>query len=292
MRLTLEDIRPILHTACNSPGERAAIDTLLAQRDAPDFIWVAFVADALNSGTSPNAVRTAAAAFAAAELATLLLDDFVDDEVVGDPKFVAVGISIVTAVAYKLVAGDVELTRLITEFLADAVAAQLVQVEGVAAESADYWAEAKLRVRPYYSYPFMMGAAVAGRTDVSEEMSVLGDAFGQIVIIHDDLQDLYDSADWEHQKNLVIQYALTRLPAGETPTWDTVRSSGALDYACSLWLDTVLQFDALWRNSAAAGGAALAAHWQRYLSNALPGLVYLSANVDAAKLSAVQKIIA
>lgn len=285
MRVTMADIRPKILSACTTAAERDLIGDLLQRRTPPDYVWIPYVAFALDPHTPHDAVVTTAASFAAAELAALLLDDIIDDDLgSGDVKQHILGIAIAATIAVKLVADTPDLTRLIADYLADAFENQYRQWHGASAVSADYWTEAKARVLPYYTYPFMLGAVVANCSDLRREMSALGAAFSHISIIHDDLQDLFEEADWESQQNLVIQYAL----AQETDVdWEVLRRTGAIDYACNLWLDAVLHFDALWQHSSIAAGTEIARHWRDYLTNAMPGLVYLSADVDTAKLEAV-----
>ncbi|MCO5195701.1 MAG: hypothetical protein M9941_18740 [Anaerolineae bacterium] len=286
MRLSLADIRPKILSACTTDAERDLLDRLLDRRAVPEYVWIAFIAHALDSHADQAQVLATAASFAAAELSVLVLDDLVDDGLTpDDTRAYAVGAAVAAAAALTLVAFNPELMRLTTEFVAEAVRSQAQQLQGVSVEGAAYWAEAQARIRPYYAFPFMMGAVVVGRNDLMAELNKLGEAFSHISIIHDDLQDLFEEADWESKQNLVIQYAFAQESEVD---WEAVRRTGALDYACNLWLDSVLRFDDLWQSSPVADSTEIAHYWRDYLTNALPGLIYLSAEVDKSKVAAVR----
>lgn len=90
---------------------------------------------------------------------------------------------------------------------------QEMDVQDISGEEA-YWRLVRAKSAPYYAEAFRMGAQLAGAdASVAETLACVGTLFGEIIQIHDDLEDAFAvpaKPDWERQQNnLLILYGTT-----------------------------------------------------------------------------------
>lgn len=130
-------------------------------------------------------------------------------------------------------------------------AGQELDVQNIQDEAA-YWRLVQRKSVPYYAEGFRLGAQLGGATRSQEKLlAELGGLFGEIIQIHDDLEDAFAvpaKPDWQRrQNNLLILYGVTAESPQRTRFLELVQSvadesclheaqqllvqSGALSYA-------------------------------------------------------------
>ena len=283
---TLTELEAILLQYCYTDLESNILKTFLARRGAPDHVWVQLIANSLVPLEDNEPGLLAAAAFVAAELAMLLQDDIIDGDSGAETPTYAAVVPMIMALAYRPIATRTNVVNLISDLFSAASAVQLRQINDEVDTESDYWALARARCEPYFAYPCRLGAVAVGRSDLQHEMAALGTTFSPVVLIHDDLADVFSETDWDNSRNLVIRYAQK---TATVHNMDDLRRSGALNYACNLWVNCAIRFDNLWQESAVANSQAIHAYWRDYLQDALPGLHYLAAEIDPDKLRKLEQ---
>lgn len=188
---------PQLRTVIERAGQRAPV--------AWDFPVIACRA----VGASEELAIPAVAAISCAHMALLLIDDLLDEDPRGEQHSVGAGRAANLAAGLSSLGqavlratdspmGDAAASAL-NEMLGSTAYGQELDVQNVHSE-VSYWAVARAKSSPYFASALSIGAMLGGANgQVVERLSEFGVIFGEIMQIHDDLNDCLASpanVDW------------------------------------------------------------------------------------------------
>lgn len=167
----------------------------------------------------------ASAALACAQISIILTDDMLDDDPRGEYHRIGSGRASNFALAFQTVGMDalnqsgaspsVRLTALdsLNRMMLTTAYGQELDVQNPADE-ASYWRVVENKSAPFYGCAIHLGALLADvRQDVTQNLERLGRLYGEMIQIHDDLNDTMAvpaNPDWlQKRKPLPILFALT-----------------------------------------------------------------------------------
>jgi geranylgeranyl diphosphate synthase, type I len=174
-------------------------------------------------GGAPESALAGACAIACAQISIILIDSMLDGEPngehqrLGQPAAANLALAFQAAALEALAATDREPTaRLAALQAVNAMAlttalGQYLDTQNPADEAA-YWRVVKTKSAPFFGAAFQVGALLGGaRLDVAEQLKTLGHLYGEMIQIHDDLNDtlaIPANPDWTLNRSpLTILFA-------------------------------------------------------------------------------------
>lgn len=153
---------------------------------------------------------------ACCQLSIILIDDLLDEDPRGEHHRIGIGSAANYAAAFQTAgievilnsALDAETKLLAIEYvnimMRDTAAGQELDIQNPDNEEA-YWAMVRAKSSPYFGAAFAVGALFGGSSpELAEQMKKLGELYGEIVQIGDDLEDTMQSPagpDWINGRN-------------------------------------------------------------------------------------------
>ena len=176
-------------------------------------------------GKSPEQAIPASAALACAQISIILVDDMLDDDPRGEYHRIGSGRAANLAVAFEAAGVDallqsgvstkvrIEAVKSLSQMMNITAFGQELDVQNPADEIS-YWQVVKNKSAPFYGCAFHLGALyVEASNDVVIEIGRLGELYGEMIQIHDDLNDTMAvpaNPDWlQGRKPLPILFAQT-----------------------------------------------------------------------------------
>lgn len=164
------------------------------------------------------------AAIACLQLSIILVDDLLDDDPRGEYRRIGAGAAANLALALEASAHqfvrDAAMPRERQLLILDRLSQMALQTaygqsldsQPAAATEATYWAVVAAKSTPFYGTALCVGALLGGGTpQVADQMYALGTLLGEIVQVHDDLTDAFQTPagpDWlQARLNLALLYA-------------------------------------------------------------------------------------
>ncbi|MCI0608010.1 MAG: polyprenyl synthetase family protein [Anaerolineae bacterium] len=176
-------------------------------------------------GEPPEKAIPASAALACAQISIILVDDMLDDDPRGEYHRIGSGRAANFAVAFQAAGVEALLgNRASTKVRHEAVKSlsQLMSITAFGQEldiqnpsdEKSYWQVVENKSAPFYGCAFHLGALFGEATDdVANEIRKLGELYGEMIQIHDDLNDtmaMPANPDWlQGRKPLPILFAQT-----------------------------------------------------------------------------------
>lgn len=174
---------------------------------------------------SPELAIPASAAVLASQAAIIIVDDILDEDPKGIHREIGVGKAANLALALESLAFECLMEspasarakhsaiRSLSDMFSITSFGQAQDVGQISSE-VEYWSMIRNKSTPFYGTALQLGALLAEGTDeVAESFHELGVIVGEIVQLHDDLFDAFETPakpDWRRQSNnLLILYALT-----------------------------------------------------------------------------------
>jgi geranylgeranyl pyrophosphate synthase len=188
---------PLLRTAIERAGQRAPV--------AWDFPVIACRA----VGAGEDLAIPAVAAITCAHMALLLIDDLLDDDPRGEQHAIGVGRAANLAAGLSSLglvvlaeSAKPQATRAaaaLNKMMGSTARGQELDVQNIHSETS-YWAVTRAKSSPYFATALSIGAMLGGADAyVIERLHEFGSVFGEIMQIHDDLNDCLASpanVDW------------------------------------------------------------------------------------------------
>lgn len=151
-------------------------------------------------GTSELAI-TGACAIACAQISIILIDSMLDAEPngehqrLGQPAAANLALAFQAAALDTLASADIDAAPKLAALQAFNVMAlttalgQYLDTQNLSDESA-YWRVVKMKSTPFFGAAFQVGALLGGAPpDLAEQLKELGQLYGEMIQIHDDLND-------------------------------------------------------------------------------------------------------
>jgi len=203
--------------------ELTALFDRAASRPRPDWEWPLIACRAV--GGKPDTAVCGAAAIACMYLSIILVDDMLDEDPRGEYHRSGAGPTANLALAFQATAFRVvEQTTAGLECRAAVLASlaclalstalgQHLDTQNLDGEG-NYWRVVRAKSTPFYGAALHVGALLGGATqEVAEQLRSLGVLLGEVIQIHDDLLDTFQtpaSPDWmQGRPSLPILYART-----------------------------------------------------------------------------------
>lgn len=175
--------------------------------------------------TSPDKAIPASAALACAQVSIILVDDLLDDDPRGEYRRIGNGRASNIAIAFQAAGMDALLrsrasspvrlkaTDSLNRMMLTTAHGQELDIQNPADEAA-YWQVVENKSAPFYGCALQLGAILAeAGEDVTKDLERLGRLYGEMIQIHDDLNDTMAvpaNPDWlQKRKPLPILFALT-----------------------------------------------------------------------------------
>lgn len=176
-------------------------------------------------GESPEKAIPASAALACAQISIILVDDMLDEDPRGEYHRIGYGRAANFAVAFHAAGVEAllengakakvrnESVKSLTQMMSITAFGQELDVRNPADETS-YWQVVENKSAPFYGCAFHLGALFGGASNnVSNEIKRLGELYGEMIQIHDDLNDTMAvpaNPDWtQGRKPLPILFAQT-----------------------------------------------------------------------------------
>jgi geranylgeranyl diphosphate synthase type I len=176
------------------------------------------------AGGSPEEAIPATAALACAQISIILVDDMLDDDPRGEYRRIGHGRAANYAIAFQAAAVEAllesrssprvseEALKSLTQMMSTTAFGQELDVNNPSNESA-YWRVVQTKSTPFYGCGFHLGALFgSAKADMANELKRLGGLYGEMIQIHDDLNDTMTvpaNPDWlQGRRPLPILYAL------------------------------------------------------------------------------------
>lgn len=202
------------------------IETILrraASRRPHDWHLPVIACQAL--GESPEKAIPASAALACAQISIILVDDMLDEDPRGEYLLIGHGRTANLAVAFQAAGADALLqSQASTQVKLDALHSLNQMMRRTAhgqeldiqnpEDEASYWRVVENKSAPFYGCALHLGALFgAAATDTAKGLERLGELYGEMIQIHDDLNDTMavpPNPDWlQRRKPLPILFAQT-----------------------------------------------------------------------------------
>ena len=152
-------------------------------------------------GESPEKAIPASAALACAQISVILVDDMLDDDPRGAYHRMGSGRAANLAVAFQSAGVDAlldssasgrvqkEAVKCLSQMMSLTAFGQELDIRNPADET-HYWQVVENKSAPFYGCAFHLGALLAEAEDhLANEIRKLGELYGEIIQIHDDLND-------------------------------------------------------------------------------------------------------
>lgn len=176
-------------------------------------------------GESPEKAIPASAALACAQISIILVDDMLDDDPRGEYHRIGSGRAANLAVAFQAAGVDALLQSGVSTKVRMGAVKSLSQMMNITAfgqeldvqnpaDEISYWRVVKNKSAPFYGCAFHLGAlSVEASNDIAIEIKRLGELYGEMIQIHDDLNDTMAvpaNPDWmQGRRPLPILFAQT-----------------------------------------------------------------------------------
>ena len=176
-------------------------------------------------GETPERAISAAAALACAQISIILVDDMLDNDPRGEYHRIGSGRAANFAVAFQAAGVEAllvstastkvkrEAVNSLSQMMSATAFGQELDIQNPADETS-YWQVVENKSAPFYGCAFHLGALFGGATDeVANELKRLGELYGEMIQIHDDLNDTMAvpaNPDWlQGRRPLPILFAQT-----------------------------------------------------------------------------------
>ncbi len=176
-------------------------------------------------GAEAEQALPAAAAILLSQISIIFVDDMLDEDPRGEHVRQGVGptanlaLGLQSAAFHALARADVpaerraEAIRQLSAMLLETARGQHLDAQHPATEE-EYWAVVRAKSTPFYGAALQLGALLGGAApEVADGLYDIGILVGEVVQLHDDLLDAFESPanpDWRHPgNNLLLRYALT-----------------------------------------------------------------------------------
>ncbi|MCI0550556.1 MAG: polyprenyl synthetase family protein [Anaerolineae bacterium] len=176
-------------------------------------------------GEPPEKAIPASAALACAQISIILVDDMLDDDPRGEYHRIGSGRAANFAVAFQAAGVEAllgnrastkvrhEAVKSLSQMMSITAFGQELDIQNPADEKS-YWQVVENKSAPFYGCAFHLGALFGEATDdVANEIRKLGELYGEMIQIHDDLNDtmaMPANPDWlQGRKPLPILFAQT-----------------------------------------------------------------------------------
>ena len=174
---------------------------------------------------SPEKAIPASAALACAQISIILVDDMLDDDPRGEYHRIGSGRAANFAVAFQAASVEAllesgarakvrtEAVKSLTQMMSITAFGQELDVQNPADETS-YWQVVENKSAPFYGCAFQLGALFGeASSHVTNEIKRLGELYGEMIQIHDDLNDTMAvpaNPDWtQGRRPLPILFAQT-----------------------------------------------------------------------------------
>lgn len=176
-------------------------------------------------GESPEKAIPASAALACAQISIILVDDMLDEDPRGEYHRTGYGRDANFAVAFQAASVEAllesgasanvrnEAMKSLSRMMSMTAFGQELDIRNPADE-ASYWQVVENKSAPFYGCAFHLGALLGNaEEDLANELKNLGELYGEMIQIHDDLNDTMAvpaNPDWlQKRKPLPILFAQT-----------------------------------------------------------------------------------
>jgi len=203
--------------------EMAAIFERSGSRPRPDWELPLVSGEAV--GGDPACLVYGAAALACLQISIILVDDILDNDPRGEYHTLGIGRTSNLALAFQAAAFRLVGQAPVPAIQKNAASASLawaahatslgqeLDVQNLKGET-NYWKVIRAKSTPFYGAALEVGALLGGASpDVAGGLRDVGILLGEIIQLHDDLVDAFESPanpDWkEGRNNLLVLYART-----------------------------------------------------------------------------------
>jgi geranylgeranyl pyrophosphate synthase len=176
-------------------------------------------------GKSPEKAIPASAALACTQISIILVDDMLDNDPRGEYHHIGSGRAANLSVAFQAAGADAllksdatakvkhEALKSLIEMMSTTAFGQELDIRNPTDETS-YWQVVENKSAPFYECAFHLGALLGNAEDeLANEIKKLGDLYGEMIQIHDDLNDTMAvpaNPDWlQRRKPLPILFAQT-----------------------------------------------------------------------------------
>ena len=196
-----------------------------AARQPRDWRLPALACEAV--GGKPEEAASAAAAIACAQISIILIDDLLDADPRGEYQAIGAPAAANLAAAFQAAALEIiaekdrvrdpaaglSAWRSLNQMMLTTAFGQRLDIQNPADEAA-YWKVVESKSAPFYSATLQVGAILGGASiEVGEKFRQLGCLYGEMIQIHDDLNDAMAvpaNPDWaQGRSSLPILFAQT-----------------------------------------------------------------------------------
>lgn len=165
----------------------------------PPVAWDFPIAGCVAAGATQQQATPAVAAITCAHMAIILIDDILDEDPRGEHNHIGAGRAANLAAGlfglgqYVLETHPCQQTHLATaalgQLMADTAYGQDLDVQNDHSEEG-YWAVARAKSSPYFAAALTLGGLYGGASKpLAQQLRRLGALFGEVMQIHDDLND-------------------------------------------------------------------------------------------------------